>query len=111
MLKFVPTAAMSDRPCRKTDASHYHALLGLSYRGYAIKGLFVCNSWEVSALGSSISICLYACLNKFFNSLLSSLCIQLYSLKDAKKNRLFKYYNSCFFSYKIMLYVPSLEIN
>ena len=34
-------------PWPKTDATHYHAHLGLSDKGLAIKELVVCNSWDI----------------------------------------------------------------
>ncbi len=34
-------------PWPKTGATHYHAELGLPDKGRAIKGLFVCNSWDL----------------------------------------------------------------
>ncbi len=43
MLKVIPTAAMS-------DARHYYAQLGLPDKGRAIKGLVVCNNWDLEPL-------------------------------------------------------------
>ncbi len=31
-----------------SDATQYHALLGLPEKGRAIKGLVVCNSWDLA---------------------------------------------------------------
>ena len=37
-------------PWRKTGATHYHAQLGLLDKGRAIKGLVVCNCWDLEPL-------------------------------------------------------------
>ena len=37
-------------PLTQTGATHYHAQLGLPDRGRAIKGLVVCNSWDLEPL-------------------------------------------------------------
>ena len=37
-------------PWPKTGATQYHAQLGLLDKGCAIKGLVVCNSWELELL-------------------------------------------------------------
>ncbi len=34
-------------PWPQTGATHYHAQLGLPDKGRAIKGLVVCNSWDL----------------------------------------------------------------
>ncbi len=34
-------------PCPKTGATQYHEQLGLPDKGQAIKGLVVCNSWDL----------------------------------------------------------------
>ena len=38
---------MGGIPWPKTGATHYHAQLGLPDKGRAIKGLVVCNSWDL----------------------------------------------------------------
>ncbi len=35
----------------KTGATYYHAQLGLRYKGRAIKGLDVCNDWNLALNG------------------------------------------------------------
>ena len=37
-------------PWPKTGATQYHAQLGLQDKGHAIKGLVVCNSWDLEPL-------------------------------------------------------------
>ncbi len=37
-------------PWPKTGTTDYHAQLGLPDTGYAIKGLVVCNSWDLEPL-------------------------------------------------------------
>ena len=37
-------------PWLKTGATQYHAQLGLPDKGRAIKGLVVCNSWDLEPL-------------------------------------------------------------
>ncbi len=37
-------------PWPQTDATHYHAQLGLLDKGRAIKGLIVCNIWDLEPL-------------------------------------------------------------
>ena len=37
-------------PWPQTGATHYHAQLGLPGKGRAIKGLVVCNSWDLEPL-------------------------------------------------------------
>ncbi len=37
-------------PWLQTGATHYHALLGLQDKGRAIKGLVVCNRWDLEPL-------------------------------------------------------------
>ena len=37
-------------PWPYTGATHYHAQLGLLDKGRAIKGLVVCNSWDLEPL-------------------------------------------------------------
>ena len=37
-------------PWPKTDATQYNAQLGLPDKGCAIKGLVVCNSWDLEPL-------------------------------------------------------------
>ena len=37
-------------PWPQTGATHYHAQLVLSDKGSAIKGLVVCNSWDLELL-------------------------------------------------------------
>ena len=37
-------------PCFKTGATQYYAQLGLPDKGRAIKGLVVCNSWDLESL-------------------------------------------------------------
>ncbi len=37
-------------PWPETDATQYHAQLGLKYKGRAIKELVVCNSWDLEPL-------------------------------------------------------------
>ena len=37
-------------PWPQTGATHYHAQLGLLYKDRAIKGLVVCNSWDLEPL-------------------------------------------------------------
>ncbi len=34
-------------PWTQTGTTHYHAQLGLPDKGHAIKGLVVCNSWDL----------------------------------------------------------------
>ncbi len=34
-------------PWPNTGATHYHAQLGIPKKGHAIKGLVVCNSWDL----------------------------------------------------------------
>ncbi len=38
-------------PWPKTGATQYHAQLGLPDKGHAIKGLVVCNSWDLEPWG------------------------------------------------------------
>ncbi len=38
-------------PWPKTGATHYHALLRFPNKSRAIKGLVVCNSWDVRDFG------------------------------------------------------------
>ncbi len=35
---------------KKTGATHYHAQLGLQDKGRTIKGLVVCNNWDLQPL-------------------------------------------------------------
>ena len=37
-------------PLPKTGATNYHAQLGLPDKGCAIKGLVVCNNWDLEPL-------------------------------------------------------------
>ena len=37
-------------PWPQTGATHYHAQLRLPYKGRAIKGLVVCNNWDLEPL-------------------------------------------------------------
>ncbi len=37
-------------PWPQTDTTQFHAQLGLSDMGRAIKGLFVCNNWDLEPL-------------------------------------------------------------
>ena len=41
-------------PWNKKVITHHHAPLGLYEKGHATKGLVICNSWDVSAIGSTI---------------------------------------------------------
>ena len=54
ILKFVPTTAISDAgsgmPWPQTGATQSHAQLGLPDKGHAIKGLVVCNNWDLEPL-------------------------------------------------------------
>ncbi len=46
-------------PWPQTGATHYHAQLGLPDQGQAIKGLDVCNSWDLEPgprLASSVAV-------------------------------------------------------
>ena len=53
-------------PCTKTGATHYLAQLGLQNKGRGIKGLVVCNSLDVSALGPTIKIWPYVVLRVIY---------------------------------------------
>ena len=69
ILKFVPTTAISDAgsgmPWPQTGATQSHAQLGLPDKGHAIKGLVVCNNWDLEPLepakrsGTEVLIVLY----------------------------------------------------
>ena len=39
-----------EMPWPKTDATYYHPQLGFAAKGLSIKGIFVCNSWDVTFL-------------------------------------------------------------
>ena len=45
----------------QTGATHYHAQLGLPDKGRAIKGLVVCNSWDLEPwdLLNGLALCCY----------------------------------------------------
>ncbi len=49
----------------KTGATHYHAQLGLPDKGRAIKGLVVCNSWDLEPFdllnGLALGCCYQPC--------------------------------------------------
>ena len=37
-------------PCSKTGETQYHAQLALPHKDRAIRGLFVCNNWDLELL-------------------------------------------------------------
>ena len=41
---------MGGMPWPKTGATQYHEQLGLPDKGHAIKGLVVCNEWDLETL-------------------------------------------------------------
>ena len=43
-------------PWSKTGATHYHAKLGLAEKGSAIKGLVVCNSWDLEPFNLLLTV-------------------------------------------------------